>query len=89
MNAGIATDQGPVMNSQAMRVSRIGQKVDRLEHLTGSSIVLHKSRPVIGVAFAVVPNDLPDGACFIIGHLNGIIPMFIGKNQPETKPPLT
>jgi hypothetical protein len=50
------------MHREAVRVSRIGPKVDRLEHLTDCRIVLHDSRLIIAVVFAVVANDLPDGA---------------------------
>src|SRR5271155_4254827 len=62
MDAGITTDQGPVMHRKAVRVGGIGQKVDRLEHLTVLRIVLYEFRPVIAIAFAVVSNDLPNGA---------------------------
>jgi len=62
MDACIATDQRTVVHCESVGITRIGFKIRRLQHTTGSGIVLDESRPVIGVVFGIVTNDLPDGA---------------------------
>ncbi len=69
MDAGIATDQRPVVHCESVRIARVWFKLSCLQHAAGFGIVLHEPRPVIGISFAIVANDLPDGAVVLCNRV--------------------
>jgi len=62
MDAGIATDQCPVVHCETVGIARVWFKIRRLQHAPGCGIVLDESGPVIGIMLTIVTDDLSDAA---------------------------
>src|SRR3954471_14022263 len=60
MDAGIATDQGAIVEFQAVRVAGAGQEIISSGDLTGLAVILHQSRLALLVAGAVIAEHQPD-----------------------------
>src|SRR5581483_3420228 len=71
MDAGIAADQGAVVEFQPVRIAGVGQKIIGGGDLAGLAVILHQSRLSFLVAFAVIAEHQPDIALIVDGHVMG------------------
>src|SRR5215469_3160483 len=62
MDAGVAANQRAVVHGEPMRVTGIWREIHCLEHAPRCGVILDERRPVVGMIFAIVTDDLPDAA---------------------------
>src|SRR5579872_1481316 len=82
MNARIATDERSVMHCEPVRIARISLKIHRLQHSPSGRIVLDERRPELGMALAIVTDDLPDAAVVPgDGVIAGLVGSLVERNH--------
>src|SRR4051794_27155805 len=61
MNASVATDQSAIAHRESVRIARARRELRDLQYSAGRGVIFHQRCASLGIALAVVPDQLPNG----------------------------